>query len=113
VSLLLGTSTTKGCCSTQRSWNQCVAGRPGAVDSQRWLVEPLKSTSNQVARPCRVQGWAAGREKCGWCRYWTRGVMLECTWLSEGSWCGSGHGNIWTLRRHRHVIKTTFGGSTR
>jgi hypothetical protein len=36
-----------------------VVGRPGAVESQRWLALPLKSTSNQQAMPCSVQGCAA------------------------------------------------------
>jgi hypothetical protein len=62
LSFVLGVSTTSGCCRQQRSWNQCVVGSPGAVDSQRWLVVPLKSTSNQHATPCRVQGCAAERK---------------------------------------------------
>ena len=33
---------------------QCVVGRPGAVESQRCVVEPSKSTSNQQATPCTL-----------------------------------------------------------
>ncbi len=38
--------------------HQWVLGSPGAVDSQRCVVEPLKSTSNQQATPCTVVGTA-------------------------------------------------------
>ena len=48
--------TTRGCLSGQRSWNQWVVGCPGAVDSQRCVVLPSNSTSNQAAMPCTVQG---------------------------------------------------------
>ena len=55
--------TVIGSGNTKRIWNQCVVGRPGAVDNQRGaapcVVDPLNNTSNQEAIPCNTPGQRA------------------------------------------------------
>ena len=51
----------------ERRAHQCVMGSPGAVDSQRCVWLPSKSTSNQEATPCTAGGWAGA-----WGRFSTR-----------------------------------------
>jgi hypothetical protein len=65
-----------GVLSRQRSWNQCVVGSPGAVESQTQFDEPLKRTSNQVATPWTAQAPGAVTCSCS-------GMDMSCRLASE------------------------------